>query len=249
MIYSKLPRNVSAPPGADDVKASQHRRKRGQSARARHHEPTVVNDSRAADPADPSTPDAAASVQSASLEPDPISRANESALNRAMTGDETAFAQIYHHLQPRLHRYAMSLVGNEADDVSADAWLQIARDIRGFRGDFDAFSGWATRIVRNRAMDHLRRAARRPAEPMAEPPERPAPSDTALDAMERLSTRDAIALIASLPREQAEAVMLRAVVGLTAKQAGLVLGKSPAAVRVSAHRGLKRLAAVLEEAR
>lgn len=143
----------------------------------------------------------------------------------------------------------MSLVGNEADDVSADAWLQIARDIRAFRGDFDAFGGWAARIVRNRAMDHLRHSARRPAEPMAEPPNLAAPSDTALDAIERMSTRSAIALIATLPREQAEAVVLRAVVGLSAKQAGLVLGKSPAAVRVSAHRGLKRLAAQLGEPR
>ena len=49
-------------------------------------------------------------------------------------------------------------------------------------------------------------------------------------------------LIAALPREQAQAVLLRAVVGLDARTAGEVLGKRAGAVRVAAHRGLKRLA-------
>jgi RNA polymerase sigma-70 factor (ECF subfamily) len=168
-------------------------------------------------------------------------------LQRAIDGDDAAFAQLYVHLQPRLYRYAMSLVGQDADDVSADAWLDIARDLRGFAGDVDAFRGWAARIVRNRAMDHLRRGARRPAVPMAEIPDAAARENTEAAAMEAMSTHSAVSLIGSLPREQAEAVMLRAVVGLTARQAGLVLGKSPAAVRVSAHRGLKRLAAQLAE--
>jgi len=60
------------------------------------------------------------------------------------------------------------------------------------------------------------------------------------------STAAAIALIATLPREQAEAVLLRAVVGLDAVTAGQVLGKRPGAVRVAAHRGLKTLARRLE---
>lgn len=169
-------------------------------------------------------------------------------VERAATGDDAAFARLYTHLQPRLHRYAMSLVGQEADDVTAEAWLQIARDTRRFSGDLDSFRGWAARIVRNRAMDHLRRNTRRPAALMAELPERPSTDDTASDAIERLATNEAVAFIASLPREQAEAVMLRAVVGLDAKHAGLVLNKSAAAVRVSSHRGLRRLGELLAAA-
>ena len=56
-----------------------------------------------------------------------------------------------------------------------------------------------------------------------------------------MSTRHALELIAALPREQAEAVLLRAVVGLDSTTAGQVLGKSATAVRVAAHRGLKAL--------
>ncbi len=100
------------------------------------------------------------------------------------------------------------------------------------------------RIVRNRAFDLLRYQGRRPAElsPGGAPLDRIAADDTAMDATEAMTTKLAIALINSLPREQAEAVLLRAVVGLDARTAADVLGKSPAAVRVAAHRGLKGLA-------
>ena len=74
----------------------------------------------------------------------------------------------------------------------------------------------------------------------------PGGDDTAGAAEESLSTTRAIELIAGLPPDQAEAVLLRAVVGLDAKSAAAVLGKRPGAVRVAAHRGLKTLAARLD---
>jgi DNA-directed RNA polymerase specialized sigma24 family protein len=49
-------------------------------------------------------------------------------------------------------------------------------------------------------------------------------------------------LASRLPRDQAEAVLLRAVVGLDAPAAARVLDKRHGAVRTAAHRGLKRLA-------
>jgi RNA polymerase sigma-70 factor (ECF subfamily) len=49
-----------------------------------------------------------------------------------------------------------------------------------------------------------------------------------------------------LPRDQAEAVMLRVVAGLDATHAAQVLGKRPGAVRVAAMRGLRRLAEHVE---
>jgi RNA polymerase sigma-70 factor (ECF subfamily) len=72
-----------------------------------------------------------------------------------------------------------------------------------------------------------------------------ADSDTATEAMEALSTGSTLSLIAQLPQDQAEAVVLRVVVGLDAKSAAETLGKRPGAVRTAAHRGLKRLAELL----
>lgn len=169
-------------------------------------------------------------------------------LDGVRAGDEAAFAVLYRDLAPRLRRYAASLVGDDADDVAAEAWLQIARDIAGFDGDLDALRGWAARIVRNRAMDLLRYNARRPTSPAcpADLPERPSDADTEWQAMAALDTAAAIRVISALPRDQAEAVMLRVVVGLDSATAGRVLGKSPTAVRVAAHRGLRRLARQLD---
>jgi len=169
------------------------------------------------------------------------------ALARAITGDEAAFVVLYRSLQPRILRYAASLVGADAEDVASETWLQVARDVRGFIGDIEGFRGWVARIARNRAMDHLRSRARRPVvlDDLVGLLELPGRDDTAAEALDRLHTAQAVALVATLPREQAEAVMLRAVIGLDAATAASVLGKRPTAVRVAAHRGLKRLAAQL----
>jgi RNA polymerase sigma-70 factor (ECF subfamily) len=77
-------------------------------------------------------------------------------------------------------------------------------------------------------------------------PDAPASDDTEAQALDSGSTDQAIALIATLPRDQAEAVLLRVVMGLDAVSAGRVLGKRPGAVRTAAHRGLRRLAQQLD---
>jgi RNA polymerase sigma-70 factor, ECF subfamily len=170
------------------------------------------------------------------------------ALGAAQSGDEAGFVRLYRDVQPRLLRYATVLVGRDsAEDVTAEAWLQISRDLHRFSGDIDRFRGWAATIVHHRAMDLCRANARRP--PVAAVPDdngdsaEPADTgDTAVCALDALSTDTALGLIAALPREQAQAVLLRAVVGLDASTAGAVLGKRAGTVRVAAHRGLKKLA-------
>ncbi|HKC29714.1 MAG TPA: RNA polymerase sigma factor, partial [Jatrophihabitans sp.] len=164
-------------------------------------------------------------------------------LTAARAGNSLGFEAIYRALAPRLTRYARGLVGQDAEDVAAEAWLQIVRDLDRFEGDWDAFRGWAARILRNRAIDHLRAKARRPTPSVADEvlAEQAGADDTEAAVDESLTTAWAIELIAGLPPDQAEAVLLRAVVGLDAKSAGAVLGKRPGAVRVAAHRGLRTL--------
>ncbi|WP_406093388.1 RNA polymerase sigma factor [Streptomyces sp. NBC_01013] len=166
----------------------------------------------------------------------------------AQDGDEDAFRTVYRAVQPRLLGYIRTLVGEpDAEDVASESWLQIARDLDRFSGDADRFRGWAARIARNRALDHLRMRGRRPATggDETELSEKPAGSDTADEAIEALATGRTMSLIAQLPQDQAEAVVLRVVVGLDAKSAAQTLGKRPGAVRTAAHRGLKRLAELL----
>jgi RNA polymerase sigma-70 factor, ECF subfamily len=176
-----------------------------------------------------------------------LGRPLEVALASARSGDEAAFAVIYRKLHPLTLRYAGALVGTDAEDVVAEAWLQVARDLRTFSGNFDAFRGWVVTVVRHRAVDHARARARRPVvlDDLMKLAEPPGGDDTAAAAVERLDTARAVALIARLPPDQAEAVLLRAVIGLDVARAAAVLGKRPGAVRVAAHRGLRRLAEML----
>lgn len=172
------------------------------------------------------------------------------AVRAAQDGDETAFRTVYRTVHPRLLGYVRTLVGDpDAEDVTSEAWLQIARDLERFTGDADRFRGWAARIARNRALDHIRMRGRRPAigGDETELTGRAAESDTADEAIEALATDGTFSLISRLPQDQAEAVVLRVVVGLDAKTAAETLGKRPGAVRTAAHRGLKRLAELLGE--
>ncbi|MEU3447078.1 RNA polymerase sigma factor [Streptomyces thermolilacinus] len=162
----------------------------------------------------------------------------------ARGGDEQAFARVYRAVQPGLLGYLRGLVGDDAEDVAAEAWLEIARDLGRFRGDGGGFRGWAATVARHRALDHLRRRGRRPrTAPLGQDAlDLPGPHDTAAAALDALSTRTALALIRALPPDQAEAVLLRVVAGLDGPSAARVLGKRPGAVRTAAYRGLRRLA-------
>jgi RNA polymerase sigma-70 factor, ECF subfamily len=174
----------------------------------------------------------------------------DEAVRGARQGNADAYRLLYREIQPRLLRYLRALAGDDAEDVASETWLQVARDLAGFAGDYDAFRGWVATIARHRAMDHARHRSRHPFVPV--PAEdlagRPAADDTAADAIEAVGTDEALRLIAALPPDQAEAVLLRTVVGLDAETAGKVIGKRAGAVRSAAHRGLRTLAGRLEQA-
>ena len=61
-----------------------------------------------------------------------------------------------------------------------------------------------------------------------------------------MSTQRAVALISTLPADQAEAVMLRTVAGLSVSAVSEIMGRPAGTVRVLCHRGLRRLAFTVE---
>ena len=174
------------------------------------------------------------------------------AVRAARDGNQEAFRMLYREVQPGLLRYLRGLVGNnaqDAEDLASETWLQIARDIRSFRDEGAGFRGWAVRIARNRVLDHVRRNQRRPVAvlPVEVLLDLPDARDTAQAAIDVTTTDATVALIATLPRDQAEAVLLRVVVGLDAEAAARVMGKRAGAVRTAAWRGLRSLASQLNQ--
>jgi RNA polymerase sigma-70 factor, ECF subfamily len=172
------------------------------------------------------------------------------AIAQAQRGDPDAFRVLYRDIQPRILRYLSALVGRDTEDVASETWLHVARDLHGFHGDSDGFRGWVATIARHRATDHLRRHGRRPQVvpvPVEEFGHLAGKDDTAASALDTVATDAAIALIATLPPDQAEAVLLRVVIGLDAETAGKVLGKRAGAVRTAAYRGIHTLASHLDQ--
>jgi RNA polymerase sigma-70 factor, ECF subfamily len=163
-------------------------------------------------------------------------------LARARTGDDAAFACIFRDVQPALLRY-LRLITAEPEDVAGETWVQVVTGLRRFRGEEQDFRAWLFTIARNRAADAGRSRHRRPAVPLdlTDAAQQLTAPDTADQALEAVSTQAAMDLIKSLPREQAEIIMLRVVAGLDTGDVAKILGKTPGAIRVSAHRGLRRL--------
>jgi RNA polymerase sigma-70 factor (ECF subfamily) len=163
---------------------------------------------------------------------------------------EDAFSVLWRDANPALLRYLRVIVPDAAEDIAADTWVQVVRGLAAFRGDEAAWRAWLFTIARHRVIDEGRRRSRRPAVSVPEladvtSPDNPDPADLVL---ERLSTQAALELIATLPRLQAEVILLRVVAGLDTPAVARLVGRSPGAVRVAAHRGLRRLAATLTEA-
>ena len=173
----------------------------------------------------------------------------EVTLADARAGDQEAFAAIFRDIQPSLLRYLRVIAADAGDDVAGDTWLQVIAGLAGFRGDEQAFRAWLFTIARHRAVDWARSRDRRQALPerLGVTDGRQVTPDTADVVLERLSTRAVLAAIASLPNDQAEIIVLRVVAGLDAPAVAAMVGKTPGAVRVAAHRGLRRLAAVMDQ--
>ncbi|MFI0372080.1 RNA polymerase sigma factor [Actinomadura sp. 1N219] len=165
------------------------------------------------------------------------------ALKSARQGDQHAFKLLYDDLNPRLLRYLRTLVRTDAEDIASETWLQIGRDLPTFHGTWHKWRSWAVTIARNRALDHLRHQQRQPQThiPIHELTEHSTHHDTETDVLNRIAWQSALLLITTLPRSEAEAVLLRNVLGFSTIEAGHILGKEPGAIRTAAYRGLRKL--------
>jgi RNA polymerase sigma-70 factor (ECF subfamily) len=171
-------------------------------------------------------------------------------LGRSADEADGAFSALWRDANPALLRYLRVIAPGAAEDIAADTWVQVVRGLATFRGDEAAWRAWLFTIARHQAIDEGRRRSRRPVVSGPEPAEvaGPCSPDPADLVLEKLSTQAAVALIATLPRFQAEVILLRVVAGLDTPAVARLVGRSSGAVRVAAHRGLRRLAATLAEA-
>ncbi len=167
-------------------------------------------------------------------------------LRAAKQGDEDAFASIWMEFQPGLLRYLFVKAAPVAEDLAADTWVRVLRALPTFEGDENGFRAWLYTTARNRLIDWFRGDKKRlQFIEHSKLALMPASNNVESEVAENSATDAALALIAKLPPDQAEAVMLRIVAGLDASSVALIMDRSPGAVRVLCHRGLRRLESML----
>lgn len=168
---------------------------------------------------------------------------------RASQRDRQAFAPLYRRYVERVYGYAFYLLGDhhDAEDATERTFLAALGAIDGFRDEGASFRAWLFRIAHNTIANALRTRSRRPTtdiEGVRVPEAAHAdPSSLVDDAEEHRRLR---AALAALPDERRQVVLLRFVDELTAREIGVVLGRSEGAARVLLHRALRDLAARLD---
>lgn len=165
-------------------------------------------------------------------------------MRRARSGDRDAIGQLYTECSPRVLGYLRSQGIGDHEDVAAEVFVSMVRDIRSFSGDEDAFRGWIFTIAQRRLVDERRRRGRRPEDPVEfESMEDALGSRPTAEreALERLRTSGLLDMIESLTPDQRSVVYLRAIGDLTVPDIARVLGKPESAVKAL----LRRAAATL----
>jgi RNA polymerase sigma-70 factor (ECF subfamily) len=170
-----------------------------------------------------------------------------SVLEAARAGSEWALGALYENLHPSVLGYLRTRDAGEAEDLASETWVGVAEGLSGFHGGESDFRRWVFTIARRRLIDHQRRTVRRATTPA--PPEtlegHTPFGDAEADAMAELSTQAALALIGTLPSDQADVVLLRVLGGFDAAEVGSIMRKRPGTVRVLQHRALVQLAKTL----
>lgn len=159
---------------------------------------------------------------------------------RAQGGDSAAYRVVLEACQQWLRRYfARRVPPHVVDDLIQDTLTSIHNK----RGTYDPsrpFLPWLAAIARYRWVDQLRRSYRA-SETELNDVHGIAPEDEAVHA--RLSIG---ALLRRLPRGQSDAIRLVKVEGLSIAEASRQCGQSEPLVKVNIHRGLKKLASLIE---
>lgn len=173
----------------------------------------------------------------------------DSLVEEAAAGSNSAWHKIVELLGPSIRGFARARGVSEPDELTQDVFLDAARSIGGFHGDWAGFRSWIFTIAYRRIADHHRRNARRPRlifddraalrMPGGRRPEE--------EAVQRETTDELLAALHNLSQIERDVVLLRVIGELSSDEVAAVVGKSPGNVRVIQNRALSRMRKNLEK--
>lgn len=184
---------------------------------------------------------------------DPAQRRDLILIERARTGDLSAFNDLVELYQDQLFALVARMVPDrdQASDAVQEAFFSAYRNLAGFRGG--SVKSWLNRICVNAAMDAQRARRRRPAQPYPEledeswqPPagEEADPERQVMTAERTRVLREAMTRITD---DQRAAIVLFDVEGYDYAEIAEMTGVSLGTVKSRIHRGRLALRALLED--
>ena len=168
----------------------------------------------------------------------------------AMRGQPAAIETLLQQIRPMIVRYCRARLGrisghyHAADDVAQEVCIAVLSALPRYQDMGRPFVSFVFGIASHKVADAMRSAARLavPTEDLPDGPDpRPGPEETTVAYLEAEHAR---ALLARLPVNQRELLVLRVLTGLSAEETGNALGMTAGAVRVAQHRALARLRAI-----
>jgi RNA polymerase sigma factor (sigma-70 family) len=164
-------------------------------------------------------------------------------MRASQQGDRRSYRVLLVETERWLKRYFIRRIPAEQLD---DLVQEVLLSLHGKLASYDParpFLPWLAAIARYRWVDHLRKVYRREESSIEGHDLAEAPEQEVVAAKISLDR-----LLEQLPDGQAQVIRLVKIEGQTVKDAARVTGQSEPLVKVNVHRGLKRLAAMVEKA-
>jgi RNA polymerase sigma-70 factor, ECF subfamily len=166
---------------------------------------------------------------------------DETDLARQAITSADAFAELYRRHLTRVYRYHIAHTGNvkDAEDLTSQTFMAALEGIRSFRGG-GSFAAWIMGIASKKRLMFFRGG--RPELPLNTVLQYPSPDlPTDKAASLRLQLKSISRALRMISPDRAEAIILTYFAGLSNAEAGRMLNKSEAAVKMLISRGLQDL--------
>ena len=167
-------------------------------------------------------------------------------IHQVLSGDVEAYARLVERHYDRCARIALRILGNkeDAEEATQDAFLRAYKAL----GDYEErerFSAWLTRILVNQCRTVLASARRRDA---VFPDLDPRTLEFAVESDPTDGTWPELdRVLARLPAEQREAIVLKYADDLTYEEMSRITGAGESALKMRVQRAFARLRALLQE--
>lgn len=171
----------------------------------------------------------------------------EELLPPAQAGEAWALRALYEQLAPRVRSYLRVRGASEPDDLTSEVFLTVFPRLATLQGGAAGLRTFTFSVAHARLVDDLRKRSRRepalPYDVAGDPRTSPSSEEDAMLALQEDRVRE---LLATLPDDQRDVLVMRILGDLTVEQVATALGRSPGAVKQLQRRGLIRLRATLE---